>query len=296
METKLEYCPVCNEKIEPVDLVFDPDKYPIDCMVCGNFSILRIAKLNCQEIFRNDPEISSIVGYSIRKMQKVNERPLLTPDLVKNIIENNRLPSPAEQAENLILWLGETLKSPGEEIHIKNQKHYRSYIGAISGKTFGFILEHLIAEGSVLVTVSSMGDMAITLSFQGWQEYEQIKRGNGQSRKAFMAMPFGNKLIERVFRDHFKPAVEKTGFKLYRLDEEPKAGSIDDRLRVDILTLRFLIADLTHGNHGAYWEAGFAEGLGKPVIYSCEKEFFEKNKTHFDTNHLHTVIWEASNL
>jgi nucleoside 2-deoxyribosyltransferase len=61
------------------------------------------------------------------------------------------------------------------------------------------------------------------------------------------------------------------GFKLTRLDDDPKAGIIDDRLRVEIRTSRFLIADLTHENRGAYWEAGFAEGDGKPVIYTCRK-------------------------
>jgi nucleoside 2-deoxyribosyltransferase len=63
-------------------------------------------------------------------------------------------------------------------------------------------------------------------------------------------------------------------------------------LRVEIRTSRFLIADLTHGNQGAYWEAGFAEGLGKPVIYTCEKSQFEIYKTHFDTNHHLTVKWD----
>jgi len=56
---------------------------------------------------------------------------------------------------------------------------------------------------------------------------------------------------------------------------------------------RFLLADLTHGNQGAYWEAGFAEGLGKPVIYTCEKTVFENKEhgPHFDTNHHLTVLW-----
>lgn len=39
-----------------------------------------------------------------------------------------------------------------------------------------------------------------------------------------------------------------------------------------------------------YWESGFAEGLGKPVIYSCKKSVFDKKKTHLDTSHLHTII------
>lgn len=90
----------------------------------------------------------------------------------------------------------------------------------------------------------------------------------------------------------FIPAVQKTGFDLITLNDSKRAGLIDDRLRVEIMTSRFLVADLTHDNEGAYWEAGFAEGLGKPVIYTCEKNKFERDKTHFDTNHHLTIIWD----
>jgi nucleoside 2-deoxyribosyltransferase len=46
-------------------------------------------------------------------------------------------------------------------------------------------------------------------------------------------------------------------------------NQIDDQMRVALRTSRFVVADLTRGNRGAYWEAGFAEGLGRPVIYTC---------------------------
>jgi hypothetical protein len=53
-----------------------------------------------------------------------------------------------------------------------------------------------------------------------------------------------------------------------------------------------LFSELTGGNQGAYWEAGFAEGLSRPVIYTCEK----KTDIHFDTNHCQTVFWEEDKL
>ena len=62
-------------------------------------------------------------------------------------------------------------------------------------------------------------------------------------------------------------------------------------MRIQIKDSAFVIADLTHDNHGAYWEAGYAEGLGKPVIYICEKAKFDKKKSHFDTSHCTTVLW-----
>jgi nucleoside 2-deoxyribosyltransferase len=66
---------------------------------------------------------------------------------------------------------------------------------------------------------------------------------------------------------------------------------IEDEIR----RCRFLIADLSDDNPGAYWEAGFAAGLGKPVIYVCRaKEGTEEKKIHFDANHRHTVRWDLS--
>ena len=81
------------------------------------------------------------------------------------------------------------------------------------------------------------------------------------------------------------------------LAEGPRDGLIDVRLRLEISTSRFMIADLTHQNNGEYWEAGVAEGIGRPVIYTCRKNVFEdpKTKPHFDTNHYLTVVWDPEN-
>ena len=67
-------------------------------------------------------------------------------------------------------------------------------------------------------------------------------------------------------------------------------------MRVAIRNSRFVISDLSHGNHGAYWESGFAEGLGKPVIYTCREDVWNDAKTHFDTNHLVTIVWNPEDL
>lgn len=57
-----------------------------------------------------------------------------------------------------------------------------------------------------------------------------------------------------------------------------------------------MVADLSHDNDGAYFEAGFAEGLGLPVIYTCEASKIARGKTHFDTNHMVTVLWDVNKL
>ncbi|RLB07287.1 MAG: hypothetical protein DRG59_06600 [Deltaproteobacteria bacterium] len=140
-----------------------------------------------------------------------------------------------------------------------------------------------------------IGVADITLSFKGWDHYENLRLGKTSYRKAFMATKFGDEVLDNVVEKVFKPCVKQAGFELFRLDDEPRAGLIDDQLRVAIQNSDFLIADLTHDNLGSYWEAGYAEGLRKPVIYTCEKEKFEKEKTHFDTNHHLTIIWDKNN-
>jgi nucleoside 2-deoxyribosyltransferase len=113
-----------------------------------------------------------------------------------------------------------------------------------------------------------------------------------------MAMQFGDPHLNVLVDDHCKPAVTSTGFELRVLTDRQAAGLIDDQLWVALRRSRFVIADLTHGNQGAYWEAGFAEGLGRPVIYTCRKKEWEEDnrKTHFDTSHLVTIIWDPVNL
>jgi len=139
------------------------------------------------------------------------------------------------------------------------------------------------------------GHHAFGLTFDGWMKFEELRKSVSDSRVAFMAMDFNNPTVDKIYKEHFKPAVKATGFELQSLKENPPAGLIDNRLLVEIRNARFLIADLTDDNSGAYWEAGLAEGLGKPVIYVCEEATFEKDKTHFDTNHHHTIPWDVGN-
>ena len=109
-----------------------------------------------------------------------------------------------------------------------------------------------------------------------------------------MAMQYNDPILDQKIFPKFKEATKEAGFDLVRLDNAPRAGLIDEQLRVEIRRARFLVADLTHDNSGAYWEAGFAEGLDKPVIYTCEKGVFKSRGTHFDTNHFHTIQWDAA--
>ena len=52
-----------------------------------------------------------------------------------------------------------------------------------------------------------------------------------------------------------------------------------------------MVADFTGQLAGVYYEAGFAMGLGRTVIWCCRKD--EIGKLHFDTNHKNHIDWET---
>jgi len=298
-------CPVCNLDVG----AFSPfpfkgiNCYEVACKRCGVFSVGTRIESYLPHILEGDPRKIAVLSHWIRtKHESISadeagrrEVILLDGALVDGIIKRPA-PSPAEQADNIVRWLGENIEGPGERVRVAPSTH-QAIMGAQTPNGFALVIRYLFDDKTLIGDLcrGEPGEANAMLSFKGWGYYEELKRRAVDSRKAFMAMQYGETDLDKVVEEVFKPAVTQTGFDLVRLDEAPRAGLIDDRLRVEIQTSRFLIVDLTHQNRGAYWEAGYAEGLGKPVVYTCEKQKFEEGKTHFDTNHHLTVPWDPAN-
>ena len=112
--------------------------------------------------------------------------------------------------------------------------------------------------------------------------------------QAFVAMWFHDSMND-AFENGIKPAIEAAGYKPLRIDQKPDVNKIDDEIIAEIQRSRFLVADFTHGEEGArggvYFEAGFAHGLGIPVIYTCRNDMVDK--LHFDTRQYAHIVWET---
>jgi hypothetical protein len=211
------------------------------------------------------------------------------------------LPSPADQLDELILLVGDNQPSPGECSVLKSL-FVSSWIGLAIAKPphdvplVWLLRQQMTAEFFEKYLSGGSPDVTLQLNMRGWSRYETLKQRRIESRKVIMAMKFGDRELNEVVSSCFAPAVKRAGFELRTIADGQPAGLIDDQLRVALRTSRFVVADLTHRNNGAYWEAGFAEGLGRPVIYTCRETEWAGGGSHFDTNHLVTVIWNPANL
>jgi hypothetical protein len=290
-------CPVCTTPLETRSDY--GEKVYFKCPRCGTFGLTAHAEIAALPNLLSTPRKRSVLGYAI----SLKTRPSLpgTSTIVfdaeecERIVKADYLPTPQEQGENLIRWLGDHLPDPGRRLRI-DFPETGARIGAHSKEGFLFIVQGLLSSGLLLGDLTLGGTADVTLTFPGWGRYEELRRGTPSGRKAFIAMEYGHTDLDLLVEEHFKPAVAETGFVLRRLDDEQPAGLIDDRLRVAIQSSRFVLVDLTHSNLGAYWEAGYAEGLGKPVIYTCEESAFAGKASHFDTNHNLHVLWNATNI
>lgn len=294
-----DQCPVCNSSLkEHVERPGGKDADYFSCPLCGEFVLSGTLIATLPHLLQSNKDAGAKISHALRAMQQTNKGAELNTYTVDEILKRP-LPTPREQADLFIRWLAENVEGPSETVWVEPGTH-RSIIGAKSDEGFGLVLRYLfekgLVEGSLSEAMGAPGRAHATLSFEGWDYYEELRRGGATYRKGFIAMKFGDTLLDKLLAEVLKPCAKQAGFELLRLDDTPKAGLIDDRLRVEIQSSDFLVADLTHDNAGAYWEAGYAEGLGKPVIYICEKEKFETAKTHFDTNHHLTIIWDKDNL
>ena len=101
--------------------------------------------------------------------------------------------------------------------------------------------------------------------------------------------------MKEAYDQGIAPAIRDAGYEPVRVDQKEHVNKIDDEIVAEIRRSRFLVADFTQGRMGArggvYYEAGFAQGLGIPVIFCCRKD--RLRKVHFDTRQYNHIDWET---
>ena len=267
----------------------------VDCARCGDFQISRITADDIGLPYQN-PKQRALANYMIRKMQAPRARPKLTREFFDSL-KHQTLPTPIEMSDNLIIWLaGQADEMPGQSIKVSfEDQALVATVGVVNASDIEWILHSLKSRGLFNLGPQQADTYIGTLTIDGWQRFEELKRAHTSSRYAFFARKFTNTNLDVAFEKCLRPAVEETGYEL-RIATQ-RAGLVDAIIEDEIRRCRFLIADLSDDNAGAYWEAGFAEGLGKPVIYVCCAQTDGTAKvTHFDANHRHTVRWDLASL
>jgi hypothetical protein len=287
-------CPVCGMQANR-----SPNEQGdrVDCSQCGDFEKRYSLQNNGFGSPITDQRLRALASHLIRQMQSSPSRPVLGREFFDSL-HHRALPTPIEAMDNLLVLVASKVAGqPGLTCRFNYEDgEVISSIGVCTGSDVGWVTRSLKELGLVGGS-AAINSATLNLTARGWDRFSQLVSAKISSRYAFFARKFDNPELDIAFKDCLYPAVKATGYELRPATQ--KAGPVDAIIEDEIRRCRFLIADLSDDNLGAYWEAGFAEGLGKPVIYVCrdkDPKTGAPKKTHFDTDHRHTVRWSLDSL
>ncbi|MDE0446769.1 MAG: hypothetical protein OXH96_08870 [Spirochaetaceae bacterium] len=229
-----------------------------------------------------------------RRIQGENE-PIVTPYLVDRALRMESL-EVAERADRLLRFVARCLRHPGDTVNLRIQNQDPDTLNLSLAWTESttidevrYFRDYLVRNGWLLKSVGHH----YSVSIEGYGRIADVK-GHPDATQAFVAMWFDG-IMETVYENGIAPAIKRAGFKPMRIDKKGDVVKIDDEIIAEIRRSRFMVADFTHGNEGArggvYFEAGFALGLGLPVIYTCRADMVDK--IHFDTRQYFHTVWEG---
>lgn len=127
----------------------------------------------------------------------------------------------------------------------------------------------------------------ISLTPEGYARVDVLQKNTSYGRQVLVAMKFGDDT--NLLREAIRKGIQDAGYTAIFIDEVQHNDFITPELLKHIRDSKFVVVDLTHQNNGAYFEEGYAMGLGKPVIQLCKKD----TKLHFDIAQKNTIIWET---
>lgn len=156
-----------------------------------------------------------------------------------------------------------------------------------------FLADYLVHCGWINKSRNTMGKFMPIIMVEGYARLAELKKPVDSSQ-GFVAMWFDGSMAE-AYEKGIKPGIEDAGYKPIRIDQKEHLNKIDDEIIAEIMRSGFVVADFTQKDNeargGVYYEAGFAHGLKKPVIFTCRKDALDK--LHFDTRQFPHIVWET---
>lgn len=153
-------------------------------------------------------------------------------------------------------------------------------------------LEHIISATYEEGYLRSGGsESSYSLNLSGITRAEKLLKGATDNRQCFVALWYEDSILQ-VYEEHIKRAVVDSGYQPLAILEKEHNNKICDEILDEIRRSRCVVADFSGHRGGVYFEAGFALGLGLPVIWTCREQDFDKDKVHFDVDHYNFIVWK----
>lgn len=284
------YCEIASNGRDDGQKVF----FEFLCTRCGRFEI----ELSLRQMYPKGlaPDKGLRLSNVLQAATRRNDVLSVSRENLEALVVSSPVPvTGSAYFSRTLLVLAEYLTVPGTELDLS--------LPPIAALTFltttqlSTLLTQMMQEGLIgIPRAHGPLQRTVTLLAKGWARVDEMQRRRPASRRAFVAMWF-DASIASAYKDGIRAALVDCGYEPpFRVDDPEHDQAfdspdyqrkIDDRIMAEIRGARFVVADVTEQRPAVYFEAGFAEGLGIPVIYTCR----EGSDLCFDTRQSQHLLW-----
>ena len=248
------------------------------------------------------------------KYKKEFEKGILTHGhpvhMDSDIVENWYPKTFSERVDYILLFLNSQIKHIGQKISMgyqellsaffidrKEHKKLMEYdVGSYESRDeddctqeLQYMLDYLAKRSFIEYNNGPDEEEWVDISIlpDGYARIDVLQKNTAYGRNVLVAMKFGDDTIP--LREAIRKGITDAGYLAVFIDEVQHNDFITPELLKHIRDSKFVVVDLTHQNNGAYFEEGYAMGLGKPVIQLCKND----TRLHFDIAQKNTIMWEV---
>ncbi|MEW6621356.1 MAG: hypothetical protein AB1422_18830 [bacterium] len=262
--------------------------YIVDCPRCSDYRISR----DDRSIIKNYPftqlEIANISGWF-----RENKGKMITPEQIEHL-RKIKTPTVAEKAEKLLRFLVRKYPVPGQTFQVYQNPEVNGVSWTQNKDELSFIVNHYLVKCKQFL-VEEAKDYHYKITAEGWAYIEELSQINPESQIAFIAMCF-DKELDPLLRNVIEAGIIDAGYKPLRIDKHEHVNRIDDEIISMIKRSKFVVADFTGQRDGVYFEAGYALGMGLPVIWLCKQDEVDNNEVHFDVRQYKFITWKEDDF
>ncbi|WP_143596194.1 hypothetical protein [Tistlia consotensis] len=223
----------------------------------------------------------------VREQNRLGDIPKISSERL-DFVERMPPPRVVERVDRLLLALVDGESTLGETCDINDIKLIAETY-SVNKKEVALLCQYLKEAG--LVRYRTLNDSSLQVTLSGYRRYEELGATQSASAQGFVAMWFHDSMKE-TYDLGFEVGVAAAGYSPLRVDRVEHADRIDDEIIRQIRRSRFVVADFTGHRGGVYFEAGYAMGLGLPVIWACRKD--QIPELHFDIRQFNCIDWSAA--
>lgn len=320
-------CPICNSEAEAFSK-FDRFAVFYSCPVCGRYELSssnfnKINRNHLSAYLVHNRFMGDSLEYRYHtdldkeicdKYKKEFEEGIITHGhpvhMDSDIVENWYPKTFSERVDDILLFLNSQIKHIGQKISMgyqellsaffidrKEHKKLMAYdVGSYESRDeddctqeLQYMLDYLAKCSFIEYNNGPDEEEWVDISIlpDGYARIDVLQKNTSHGRNVLVAMKFGDDTIP--LREAIRKGITDAGYIAVFIDEVQHNDFITPELLKHIRDSRFVVVDLTHQNNGAYFEEGYAMGLGKPVIQLCKKD----THLHFDIAQKNTIMWES---